>query len=299
VNAGNLTGSHAARRRAAKAAEDRHIGFRWLKREARLASERDAEAVFRAVAGAFGHRVGRSETRHVAAHLPLGLRELWEEETRSSGAPRALERDEFVASVASRLQIEKGQAEVLVRIVFAWLKHLAPEEIADVSTILPPRLRELWNGAQAPYVPPWRALAIIRLLEPLPVRFIIVEPDRAEPVEEEEGEVFQLPVRGTRLWREGRAFIVARVVEDEHARVVLVRDRLREESVYDDLPAGSRIVASERPDGTWFARVDDSDGLLLAWSRDRDCDEAVDLAHSSAVHLLEVAGGYRPEREAR
>jgi hypothetical protein len=37
------------RARSSKVAEDRHIGFRWLAREARLPVERDAEHVFRAL----------------------------------------------------------------------------------------------------------------------------------------------------------------------------------------------------------------------------------------------------------
>jgi uncharacterized protein (DUF2267 family) len=287
----------SSRRRIAKAAEDRHIGFRWLKREAGLASEHDAEAVFRAVAWVFGRRVGRGEARHVAAHLPLGLREVWDEETRNAGSPQGFERTEFIRSVAARLGVETTQAEILVATVFAWLKHLAPEEIADIATILPARLREVWETAHVPQFPPWRNLMIIRPPEPLRVRLVVVEPDRVQPVEQADENVFRLPVRGSRLWRGGRAFMVERVVDTPRPRIVLVRDFVREASLYADVPEGCRIMATQRPDGTWFARVLDAEGHLLAWSSDESCDEAVDAAHADAVRLSGVAGGYHPERE--
>jgi uncharacterized protein (DUF2267 family) len=283
--------------RTAKAAEDRHISFRWLKHEAALASERDAEAVFRAVARAFGRRIGRGETRHVAAHLPLGLREVWGEETRSANRPRAFERREFVSSVAARLGLETAQAEILVTVVFAWLKHLAPEEIDDVSTILPTRLRDVWKGAQVPQFPPWRNLTIVRPSEPLRVRFVVLEPGHMKPLEQTEGELFQLPARGSHLWRGGRPFIVQRIIEDERTRIVLVPDPVREASVYDDLPERCRITASQRADGTWFARVFEAEGHVLAWSRDEDCDRAVHAAHAEALHRFAVESGYHPESE--
>jgi uncharacterized protein (DUF2267 family) len=145
----------------AKAAEDRHIGFRWLAREARLPGERDAEEVFRGVAHVFGECIGAGEARHIAAHLPLGLRLIWEQETRRLGAPRCIEADELIARVQSRLGLAyRAEAEILLALVSAWLKHLAPEERDDVAAVLGPGSRKLWEDARLPVVPPWRRLAI-------------------------------------------------------------------------------------------------------------------------------------------
>lgn len=148
-------------RNAAKAAEDRHIGFRWLAREARLPGERDAEEVFRGVAGELGECIGANGARHVAAHLPLGLRAIWEEETHRTGKPCSVELDEVIAQLQSRLGLANPtEAEILLTTVCAWLKHLAPEERDDITAILSPRFSELWEKAQLPVVPPWRRLVI-------------------------------------------------------------------------------------------------------------------------------------------
>ena len=145
----------------AKAAEDRHIGFRWLAREARLPGERDAEEVFRAVAESFGECLGGGEARHLASHLPLGLRRIWEEETRSARRPRSLEADELILRLQSRLGLaHPAEAEMLLTLVFGWLRHLAPEERGDVAAVLSPGLRTLWERAVLPAVPPWRRLVI-------------------------------------------------------------------------------------------------------------------------------------------
>lgn len=146
--------------REAKAAEDRHIGFRWLSREAGLAREEEAEAVFRVVARLLAERIGRDEARHVASHLPLGLRDIWDEETAGVGPPRRLHRTELLDEVQARLGLERpGDAEELVEIVFAWLKHLAPEERDDVSARLPADLRALWERAILYHLGPARRLA--------------------------------------------------------------------------------------------------------------------------------------------
>lgn len=149
------------RRDSAKAAEDRHIGFRWLAREARLTGERDAEDVFRAVARGLGESVGGGEARHIASHLPLGLCLIWEEETGDAARPHFIQADEAVVRLQRRLGLAyEAEAEILLAIVCAWLKHLAPEERDDVAAALSPGLRKLWESAQLPIVPPWHRLAL-------------------------------------------------------------------------------------------------------------------------------------------
>jgi uncharacterized protein (DUF2267 family) len=147
-----------------KAAEDRHIGFRWLRLEAGLASEGDAEAVFRTVARVLAERIGRDEAEHVASHLPLGLRDLWNEETLDVAEPRRLHRAQFVAAVQTRLSLDRAEdAEELITTVFAWLKYLAPEERNDVDARLPADLKELWEKAiLVPVGPGRRALTVRR-----------------------------------------------------------------------------------------------------------------------------------------
>jgi uncharacterized protein (DUF2267 family) len=146
-----------------KAAEDRHIGFRWLARTARLGSEADAEAVFRAVAHELSRRLGEDESRHVAAHLPLGLRELWVEESAGAARPARVGRAELAEAVRARLDLEAAaEAEELLLVVLGWLRHLAPEEIEDVTAILPQDLRRLWEHARLVQVPPWQRLVLGR-----------------------------------------------------------------------------------------------------------------------------------------
>jgi uncharacterized protein (DUF2267 family) len=51
-------------------------------------------------------------------------------------------------------------AEFLVGLIFAWLRHLAFEESADVAAALPRDLRDLWERTQLPQVPPWQRLEL-------------------------------------------------------------------------------------------------------------------------------------------
>lgn len=51
----------------------------------------------------------------------------WDEETAGVGPLRRLHRAELLEEVQARLGLERpGDAQELVEIVFAWLKHLAP-----------------------------------------------------------------------------------------------------------------------------------------------------------------------------
>ena len=137
-----------ARDRKAKAEEDRHVGFRWLAREAGLHGEAEAEAVFRTVSRALSRRIGPEETRHLASHMPLGLRDVWHEETGDVIDASRFDLDQLVSDVQDELRIlDPLDARWLVQIVFAWLRHLAPEERADVAARLPKDIRDLWNHA--------------------------------------------------------------------------------------------------------------------------------------------------------
>jgi len=285
----------------AKAAEDRHIGFRWLRHEARLSRERDAEAVFRAVAAELGRRLGRAEGEHVAAHLPLGLRAVWNEETHGAGRPESFGCEELVARVQSRLGLEQpAEAETLVSIVFAWLKYLAPEERADAGAMLPQDLRELWERAQLPIVPPWRRLELPPQASRRPslvVRFVVWEAGGGAP-EEESDEIFELPAEGSRFWRRGSAFHVERIEEGKTPCVHLVRDLERESSFYEGLQEGVVFQVEQAPaDGLWRAAVIAPGGRGVGSGHDDDCDVAAEAAHAEALRTLAVETGYHPERE--
>lgn len=290
------------RRRRAKAGEDRHIGFRWLRWEARLASEQDAEAVFRAVAGELGTRLGRRESAHVAAHLPLGLREIWDEEAAGRERAERVDRAALVARVQSRLGLERPQeAEYLLSVVLAWVKHLASEETSDVAAVLPVDIRQLWTEAQLPQVPPWQRLELhhgLPVRRAVPVRFLILEPGAPHAPEERDGELYELPVEGARTWRGNAAFRVARVEADGRPKIHLVHDPEREARFSGGLPSG--FVLSVRQQGTgdlWRADVLGPDGRSAASSQGEDCDEAAERARAEALRRLDVASGYHPGHE--
>jgi uncharacterized protein (DUF2267 family) len=136
------------RDRKAKAEEDRHVGFRWLAREAGLHGEAEAEATYRAVSRVLSRRIGPEETRHLASHLPLGLRDVWEEETADVTHAARFDLEQLVADVQRELGVlDSLDARWLIQIVFAWLRHLAPEERTDVAARLPKDIRDLWEHA--------------------------------------------------------------------------------------------------------------------------------------------------------
>jgi uncharacterized protein (DUF2267 family) len=289
-------------RSAEKAAEDCHIGFRWLQSEARLAHERDAESVFRAVVRTLARRLGEGEARHLAAHLPLGLRAVWDEEARGIGRPQRFDRDAFVRSVQSRLRLEeRDDAELLVSIVFGWLKHLAAEEREDAAALLPDDLRQLWEQAQLPVVPPWRVLTIPVPPPPHParhVRFLLWEPGEAR-AHEAEGHLLELPQPGSRFWLRTAACRVQRVEEGMTPVVHLSRDTERERHLKEGVPAGCMLSVhqSDHEEGRWFAEVIAADGHVVGSAHDDDCDAAADAARAQALHALGAQAGYHPERE--
>lgn len=108
-----------------------------------------------------GDCTGAGGARHIASHLPLGLRQIWVEETRDAGRPSNVGAEALIARLQSRLGLTyRAEAEILFTLVCAWLKHLSPEERDDVAAVLSPELQLLWEGARLPLVPPWRRLVI-------------------------------------------------------------------------------------------------------------------------------------------
>lgn len=280
--------------RETKAAEDRHIGFRWLRWAARLKDERSAEAVFRAVAAQLALRLGPGPSRHIRAHLPLGLREVWDEEARS-GRQESVDRGELVERVRGRLGLRSGEdAERLVSLVFAWLRHLAPEERDDLSAALPADLRELWERARLE-APSWPLLHVPlrgpggRLLH---ARF-------RTPEGSFEADVFDLPARRSLWWHGETPYRVRRVEQGDRPTVELARDLAVESACTGDLPTGYTLTARQRPgDGMWVAEVRDAGGHTVAWWDDEDCLAAAEEAHAIARRSLERERVYHPEREA-
>jgi uncharacterized protein (DUF2267 family) len=105
----------------------------------------------RAVLATFADRLPPGERDHVAGHLPTDVRAMFTPPRRLRQRPPVRSVHELVATVAHRADPVAGedeeQALVLTRAVLAELRHLVPEEAADVAAVLPGELRELWAPA--------------------------------------------------------------------------------------------------------------------------------------------------------
>ena len=82
------------------------------------------------------------EARDLNAQLPSGLVELL---PRPPQHPERLQRDQFIARLAEKLDVEPAEAERLARCVYAVVaRHVAEGELEDVLRELPAELRLLW-----------------------------------------------------------------------------------------------------------------------------------------------------------
>lgn len=116
-------------------------------REAGVAENHLTTAV-RAILGSLAEKIPPHELAQVQAHLPADARELLHPPRRSGAAFRRTDTvSEFVAAVLSADGISPESAHDAVRAVFSALKDLIPEEVADVSAVLPHELRELWKAS--------------------------------------------------------------------------------------------------------------------------------------------------------
>jgi uncharacterized protein (DUF2267 family)/osmotically-inducible protein OsmY len=107
-----------------------------------------APRAVRAVLTAFLQRIPDGERDQVTTHLPEDVRRL-AAEPRLTGRP--LRRTRTVAELTSQVIAADGmspqQAEPVISAVLGALRRLVPEEEADVASVLPSELRELWRKA--------------------------------------------------------------------------------------------------------------------------------------------------------
>lgn len=107
-----------------------------------------APAVVRAVLGTFAERLPEGERRHVAAHLPADVRELFRPPTRLHDLPLPHTLNELVARVSSAtVELPPNQALDATRAVLRAFSTVVPEEAEDVTAVLPPELRPVWTGS--------------------------------------------------------------------------------------------------------------------------------------------------------
>jgi uncharacterized protein (DUF2267 family) len=119
-----------------------------IERQALLPSGTRAEEAFAAVMCAFAMRLSGGEARHVNFALPAPLQPLVIHcLTHRDEAPTVFNRDQFISRLAVHLGTDPARAEQIARIVFDAVRGILPdEEIHDVSSQLPPELRDLWGA---------------------------------------------------------------------------------------------------------------------------------------------------------
>lgn len=105
-----------------------------------------AAPVVRAILATFAERLPAGERDHVAAHLPVDVRSMFTapRRARQAAPPRTVH--ELVARIASvAAELPSDNARAVTGAVLRQLRSLVPEEAADVGSVLPAELRELWE----------------------------------------------------------------------------------------------------------------------------------------------------------
>ncbi len=123
--------------------------FEWLVSAARRGGQSEARAVagVEAVLSSLADRLPPDERAHLLSHLPADVRALvLPPDEPSRGRIRHVE--EFVEIVARMGSLDPGAARTLIGSVIPVVKELVPEEVADISAVLPAELRELWDAPQ-------------------------------------------------------------------------------------------------------------------------------------------------------
>jgi uncharacterized protein (DUF2267 family) len=109
---------------------------------------RNAGKVVQAVLSIFLQRLPEGERRHIIAHLPPDVRRLATIPHRVGRSHRpARTVAELTAQVMSADGMSAEQADQVIAAVLGTLRVLIPEEAADVASVLPSKLRVLWETA--------------------------------------------------------------------------------------------------------------------------------------------------------
>lgn len=85
------------------------------------------------------------ERQHVRGHLPADVLRRVDDVVLAGRRRRTRSVGEFVAIVAQATSLPRETAEFAVRRVLATLRDLVPEEVADITAVLPGDLKDLWR----------------------------------------------------------------------------------------------------------------------------------------------------------
>lgn len=114
------------------------------------AGAHEPERAVRAVLAGFMDRLPADEAEHLLSHLPADVRALGERPRRRGERPARLKTvPQLVAAAVAHGGLEADAAERITRSVTVTLRYLVPEEARDISAVLPPELRELWESQTA------------------------------------------------------------------------------------------------------------------------------------------------------
>lgn len=124
--------------------------MRKLREAASAAGSLEADAVrraVRAVLGAFSDRLPEPERAHLLQHLPRDVRGLLAPPSRSGEIEHRLRTpQQLVAGIADRGEMDPFVAKKVADAVLTVLAQLVPEEVADVTAVLPAELKEYWES---------------------------------------------------------------------------------------------------------------------------------------------------------
>ncbi len=111
------------------------------------ASRKAERASVRAVLSTLAEILPEGERSHLLSHLPADVRRLAEIPRRRGRQGSSLRKvGDLVLTVAENAMIDSRKADAIVESVFAALRELVPEEVADIKSVLPSELRELWES---------------------------------------------------------------------------------------------------------------------------------------------------------
>jgi uncharacterized protein (DUF2267 family) len=111
-------------------------------------SEEHAWMVVRAVLGRFSERLPEGERKHLLSHLPADVVSMLDTPKRLGHPRRVRSLSDLVFLIlVSTEALDPTTAPQVVSSVVGELRRLVPEEAADVASVLPTDLRELWEGA--------------------------------------------------------------------------------------------------------------------------------------------------------
>jgi uncharacterized protein (DUF2267 family) len=91
-------------------------------------------------------RIATEQARHIEAHLPQDLKDIWDE---GFGFQR-MDKHEFLEAVRQECGFRNtDEAYYATRAVFAALKlAIPPKDVRDTAAVLPEDLREIWLAVE-------------------------------------------------------------------------------------------------------------------------------------------------------